>query len=102
MNPVRPSTSKTSPGRGRSFCGFAVSAAQTQISGRVTTKANSAVNARKLLLEVFPPAFAAVPRDFFLSINVLIMVSLYFFNILFIPLPGASPIRKSLSALPYP
>jgi hypothetical protein len=80
-----------------------VSAAQTRFSGRVTAKANSAVNARKLLLgegrggsfallrplkpdrragtrELFPLAFAAVPRDFFHSFNVLIMVSLYFFN----------------------
>jgi hypothetical protein len=49
---------------------------------------------------LFSPAFAAVTRDFFLSINVLIMISPYSFNSPFIPSPSASPIRKQLSALP--
>jgi hypothetical protein len=46
-NAVRPSTLKTSPARGSTFCGSAASAAQDLFIGRAIVKADS-VNASKL------------------------------------------------------
>jgi hypothetical protein len=46
-NALRPSTWKTSPARGSTFCGSAASAAQARFIGRVIVNADS-VNASKL------------------------------------------------------